>query len=176
MRSQTAILRQYQLLEFEFWLKEVTVNKSRKFESFKRQPPGFLLLAMQSKNTGYLRSSQPAAIWASRHAYVLPMSIRALHGRNALLIYTGLRRFTLTGGLFSLSYLICRIFDWQIIFLQKKIACRIYAGSIAWIFVCILDVIMLYFLIWETKDRKGGLPPLLHYLFYFTGGGFIAFS
>ena len=110
MRSQTAILRQYQLLEFEFWLKEVTVNKSRKFESFKRQPPGFLLLAMQSKNTGYLRSSQPAAIWASRHAYVLPMSIRALHGRNALLIYTGLRRFTLTGGLFSLSYLICRIF------------------------------------------------------------------
>lgn len=34
MRSQTAILRQYQLLEFKFLLKEVTVNKSRKFESF----------------------------------------------------------------------------------------------------------------------------------------------
>lgn len=67
-------------------------------KDFKRQPLGFLLLAMQLRNTGYLRSSQPAAIWASRHAYVLLMSIRALHGRNALLIYTGLRRFTFTGG------------------------------------------------------------------------------
>ena len=35
-----------------------------------------------------------------------------------------------------------------------------------WIFVCFLDVIMLYFLTWETKNRKGCLPPLLHN--YFT--------
>jgi len=63
----------------------------------------------------------------------------------------------------------------RLFFLQKN-AGRISAGGIVWIFVCILDVIMLYFLIWETKDRKGGLPPLLHYLFYFTGGGFITFS
>lgn len=108
-----------------------------------------------------------------------PAHLAALRRCGGLQKNVELSIVNIFSGIFCLLfflYLICRIFDWQIIFLQKKIACRIYAGSIAWIFVCILDVIMLYFLIWETKDRKGGLPPLLHYLFYFTGGGFIAFS